>query len=885
MMSPLTRLRPHRAPLLLLALLPVLVNAPVLSGLFNDDPALQFIGLGTAMRPGLFGAQQDWLDPTVGYITQPVGHLVAHDWLHGIIPWWNPYSGVGMPLAAEMQSAVFFLPFVLLLHWNNGWFLLRLALEIGCGLFAYAFFIEIGLRRMAAFLGGALYSLSPLFFLSPHAAIDPLPFLPLLLLGIERAARAARDGRPLGWPLVTIATAYAILGGFPETAYLDGLLAALWTLWRAANLPWRLRPRFAGKLAAALLIALMLCAPLLIPFFEYLPLANLGPHGGPLFTYNRLEAALMPLQIFPYLYGPLAAPPPAGLAPMFGGGWVRVPSWVDIPVLALAIAALWRRGPLRQPRWVLLAWLVFWEARYAGLTPVSWLVDQVPGLATSDVIRFSGPMLSFCVFILAAFGLDDLLRCGALGAKRLLGVLGSLCVIAAAAIAPVAGLVAAVWRQEPADFLAACCAALAVLAVLALLCFCLRRPRHGLALTAALLVIPFATLCYPQFAGFRGGRLDMAPLRFLQAHEGTARMVSLGPLDLDFPVRYGIASINYAAMPTPRAWTDYIAAHLYSRGDLSIYSGAAPEARGYLLQHLPDYAALGVRYIVTRADDDLIAKPFPLAALPQGVMDQHTAAYILVPGQKDLTGTMAASLSARAIGAASVFLGTFSGESRGPLVLTLCAAGHCQSASRDTGTLRDSVQAVFRFPAPLAVPPGAVLSYRFSHPAGARVAVWQVADSHGTLYPSFAFFTPDGAPITGEVHSNTGYLRNNLTLVFRDGLVSIYRIANAAPYASSPDPGCRVDIVSRQEMRTSCAAPGRLLRREMFFPGWSAAVNGAARQVRRDGLFQAVNLPAGPAVVRFTYAPPHIRLAAALALAALLLWAVLLAWPALNRQS
>ena len=88
-----------------------------------------------------------------------------------------------MPLAAQMQTEAFFLPFVLLLHWDAGWLAQRVLLQMLCGLFAYAFLLEIGLRRAASFFGGALFALSPLFFLDPHAAIAPLPFLPLLLSG------------------------------------------------------------------------------------------------------------------------------------------------------------------------------------------------------------------------------------------------------------------------------------------------------------------------------------------------------------------------------------------------------------------------------------------------------------------------------------------------------------------------------------------------------------------------------------------------------------------------------------------------------------------------------------------------------------------------------
>ncbi len=881
-------LRHHRWALGILLLLPIFVNAPALSGIFNNDPTLQFIGLGTALRAGLTTGQMSWLDPTVGYITQPLGHLVASDWAHGIVPWWNPYSGVGMPLAAEMQTAVFFLPFVLLLHWNCGWLLLRVLLQIGCGLFAYAFFVELKLRREAAFLGAALYSLSPIFFLSPHAAINPLPFLPLLLLGIERAAKATREGRKLGWSLVTISCAYSILGGFPETTYLDGLLAVAWTLWLFSGLPPRLWLRFAGKLGLGVVIGVCICAPLLIPFFEYLPHANVGPHGGSLFTHHRLEAALVPLQIFPFLYGPFNAQPPASLVAAFGGGWVRVPSWVSISVLALALAALWRRGVRPQPRYVLLFWIILWEARYAGFAPAIWLLNLVPGLATSDSIRFSGPMLAFSVFCLAAFGLDDYLEYGAMSRRRLWGVAGIVCIVIVAAVGPVAGILVSWWRQVPFNMMIGGVAVLLAFLTFGFLCRELLRPRYKYMLLAVLLAGPVYTLIYPQFAGFMGGKIDQAPIDFLRINAGVERIVSLGPLDLNFPLRYGVASIDYAAMPTPLDWTDYITAHLFSRVDPSIYTGAAPGEREFLLQHLSAYEALGVRYIVTGPGDDLTAAPVPLARLQLhkvphalrarvllpdagGYIDPRVGAYVPYAGTSDagnFTGSISVALSSPAISSVSVIMGTYRGAARGDVTLTLCTIAQCESATNDVALAKDNEPLIFQFPAPLTVPPRAELSYRFAHPDGTPVAVWLFPNFTQSEVPSFGFTGTDGKTDTGFVLGDV----DDMSLVFKDDTAAIYRLSNTVPYASSPDAGCKVEIISRQALHSSCSAQGSVIRREMYFPGWSATVNGTAAEVSRSGLFQSIAVPEGDADIIFSYAPPHVRFAFVVAMLAALVW-------------
>ena len=119
--------------------------------------------------------------------------------------------------------------------------------------FTYALLTELRLGRLAAVVGAGLYALNGAFVLVPHA-IAPLPFLPLLLLGVEHARRAAVRGAPLGWSLIVVAVAYSLYAGFPETAYFDGLLAALWSVGALLSLPRAAWLRFVGKLAAGTVI-------------------------------------------------------------------------------------------------------------------------------------------------------------------------------------------------------------------------------------------------------------------------------------------------------------------------------------------------------------------------------------------------------------------------------------------------------------------------------------------------------------------------------------------------------------------------------------------------------------------------------------------------------
>jgi hypothetical protein len=96
------------------------------------------------------------------------------------------------------------------------------------------------------------------------------------------------------------------------------------------------------------------------------------------------------------------------------------------------------------------------------------------------------------------------------------------------------------------------------------------------------------------------------------------------------------------------------------------------------------------------------------------------------------------------------------------------------------------------------------------------------------------------------------------SLVFRSPTTWIYRLAGASSYFTAP--GCRITSASRQSALLSCRRSSTLVRRETWFPGWSAQLDGRPVAIRRrDGLFQALTVPAGTHRVSFSFAPPGIE--------------------------
>jgi len=95
--------------------------------------------------------------------------------------------------------------------------------------------------------------------------------------------------------------------------------------------------------------------------------------------------------------------------------------------------------------------------------------------------------------------------------------------------------------------------------------------------------------------------------------------------------------------------------------------------------------------------------------------------------------------------------------------------------------------------------------------------------------------------------------------VYTDEVMSIYQLLNFRPYFVALGGPCLLQATERTRAIANCEGPATLIRREMFFPGWTVDVNGEASQISEyDDIFQAIALPKGKSEVRYRYAPPHV---------------------------
>jgi hypothetical protein len=82
-------------------------------------------------------------------------------------------------------------------------------------------------------------------------------------------------------------------------------------------------------------------------------------------------------------------------------------------------------------------------------------------------------------------------------------------------------------------------------------------------------------------------------------------------------------------------------------------------------------------------------------------------------------------------------------------------------------------------------------------------------------------------------------------LVYRDPVLKIFELLNPAPYFETSGAPCSLRVESREVLRASCRGPAHLTRRELFYPGWRAAINNKrVSPVLTASIFQGIDLPA-----------------------------------------
>ncbi len=390
------------------------------------------------------------------------------------------------------------------------------------------------------------------------------------------------------------------------------------------------------------MVGTALAAPLIVAFADYLPYGYTGGHSEAV-AHASLPTAGLSQLVLPYSLGPIFGFRSAtGLPDVISGTWAYVGGFLMVTVIAAGLVGLFG-SRLRPLRIGLAAWIGLCLLRTFGFPPVVHLLATVPGLRLTAFYRYSDPSWELAAVVLAALGLDDLAR-GHRARAELIGsaaVAGGLAVWAAVSAFGVMGRAVQTSGHaggHPRAYpIFSLIGALALLVVLVVGGFLAGGPagrsagggsgspagrRLGRMVMAgavgleAVLLLGFTYLSAPPPTALQTGSVQ-----WLQAHLGSFRFVTLGPIQPNYGSYYGIAQANINDLPVPKAWNRYIEGHLDPNALPAVFSGGGrinpegPTPAQELAANLPAYEAAAVRYVVEASDGlDVQGQPFPAAA-------------------------------------------------------------------------------------------------------------------------------------------------------------------------------------------------------------------------------------------------------------------------------
>lgn len=323
--------------------------------------ALALAGLIFFHRPLFFDATFFFRDLHLYFI--PIKHILVEVLRAGEWPLWNPYLHGGLPLLADLSSAVLYPTFVLYLVLPVPTALtLELVIHVLASAAAlYVLARRLGLSQPSAVLAGAVYGYCgyTLSQVNIYMRLLPMPYLPLMLLcwhaylrPVDTAAEGGRRSRRRWLAGLAALGALQVLAGSPEMVAFTWLTLLAWGLCQS---PARLS---AGRRARCWLLAGMaaagLAAPQLLPLVEMAGQSRRGAGlEGETFGHWSLDPRRSPELVLPGFLGRTDVLEPGAYwgAGIVDSGFPYVLSlYLGALVLALAAAAVAYRSHGVLPR-------------------------------------------------------------------------------------------------------------------------------------------------------------------------------------------------------------------------------------------------------------------------------------------------------------------------------------------------------------------------------------------------------------------------------------------------------------------------------------------------------------------------------------------------------
>jgi len=574
----------------------------------NQDPLIGRSGLSIVGKEHVLPGQNT-IDPNDGFTSQALGVGAVDQITSGTIPYWNHYEGIGFPLLGGMQSAALF-PFTFLLKLSGGSLLFHMSLELVAALGVYFLIKQLGFRRRIAVVAGCLFAVNGTFVWLTNAAFNPVPFLPWLLFGIEKVRTESKNAtkRCRGWFIIAFALALSLYAGFPETAYLDALLAVVWALVRLKGLERNSIKCYATSLTRGGVIGVLLALPVLVAFITYLPNAYVGSHDSTTFGNAYLPFATLPALVMPYVYGPIFTFAQYDTSHVISAFWSNVGGYVGTGTAVLACIGLIWGKKYKGLKITLAVWIGIFLARSYGMPGIKNIVNMVPGMSQTAVFRYIMPSVELAILVLACFGAEALLNNQIKGNRRKVITAG--CVFVGIWLIWMSSKQLALMPGAPRHSLIAALSILMAIGVTTTIIAAMYMRTKWVTYAAISFAVIEGALLFvlPQLsAPAHTAKVDLAPVQFLKTHLGNERFFTLGPIAPNYGTYFKIASINNNDLPIPKLWAEYVTRKLDPGTEPILFMGSftddpSKSSKAEFFEHLSAYENVSVKYIVSSKD-------------------------------------------------------------------------------------------------------------------------------------------------------------------------------------------------------------------------------------------------------------------------------------------
>jgi hypothetical protein len=530
---------------------------------------------------------------------EPWARVTHHVIANGEVPLWNPYQGIGTPLAADPPTAAFD-PLMLAVFLHPTEFVSDLSTLLWLlliGVTAYFAARSIRLSPLAATMVGVVYGLSGWFFAySNNWFFRVYLFLPLIIATIEWTIRSKRRLPPA---LLGISLGWIVLVGMPEPMFMAVAAAGFFAVARLVTGDREgTRREAAVRLVGAGTIGLALAAPLILGYREYLSLSfNTHPFTGVAPATDSLH------QLVDWM-APRITPAPAKA--LFDDR-----EWIGAGAFLLAVVAVFHpRSMRRYAGWPLLVVTAIIGLQIYGGRYVAW-TGHIPLWSQVGWTRFGTPVLALTAALLAGVGLQTVLD-SALDRRRLIAAAGVLVVtVVALVVRDPRDL--ALWHDVPLRG-GWPLAAVTFIVVALVACF-LNRRYAGPAIA---IVVIFEILLLAPY-GIYADRQNPYPsppwISFLQSrtHDDQSRVFSTqGWLYPDVASVYGLSDPRVLDALYPKRYWLYLSAFV-AHGLADRFTAVDPNEPAPNFASNPMFDLLGVRYLVFHEGGD----PRPAGAKAQ----------------------------------------------------------------------------------------------------------------------------------------------------------------------------------------------------------------------------------------------------------------------------